>query len=201
MLKTLYVNHLQLAKVSVILLALFNLSACTFTIYDDIEKVNVNNKTLSVVFGYYDMKEAAMGGIDWIGIQQHKPKKVYYRMEANDGFFYHLGIPNKTSIQVKEMWRDPTFLSKKYITYKVGGQGRNKTARVIKKPGVYFLGAYKYKNIDSGSIFKKDSFDIIRIKKPSEKALLKRLLAEVKKNSPEYIYQIKMIENRLRKLK
>jgi hypothetical protein len=42
------------------------------------------------------------------------------------------------------------------------------------KPGLYFLGSYKYKHIDRG-MFKADNFDIERIKAPTELDVLKKV--------------------------
>lgn len=200
MIKFLRLKYKLIVMFFVIFPIFFGLNSCVFTIYDDLETVNVKDRTLSVVFGYYDMDEASYGGIDWVGIMQYKPNEKYYRTEANDGFFYNIGIPNKSTVQVKEVWRDPSAISNKYITYSVGGKKSGQVTKYIKRPGVYFLGSYKYKNIDSGSIFKPDGFDMVKIKKPTEKELLKRVLKEIKSDYPEYVYQIKMIQTRLRKL-
>ena len=65
------------------------------------------------------------------------------------------------------------------------------------------MGSYKYKAIDSGSIFKPDNFKMIKAKKPKEKVLLKKLLKIMQSDSElkQYKYQIRRIKQRLKKLK
>lgn len=171
-------------------------SGCS--LFGDKEKIDVNDHTLSVVFGYFDVEEApSWGGVDWVSIKKFKPKKAYYGTTVEEGLFYHLGVSNNSSIQVDEFGRNTRWYSNAVYTYNFGGQGRNDTSTVINKPGVYFLGAYKYKHIDSGSLFKADSFDMEKSNTPTEKELFTRLLASLEKESPEYTYQIAMVKKRL----
>lgn len=168
------------------------------------EPVDPNDKTLSVVFGYFDMKEApSWGGFDWVSIKQYKPKPSYYGTTVEDGLFFHIGVANKSSIQVDEFGRNTRWYSNTVYTYGFGSNGRNETALVIKKPGVYFLGSYKYKEIPSGSFFEADKFDMVKSKSPTEKELLTKLLKLIKEDSDYnmYHYQISMIEKRLTALK
>ncbi len=164
--------------------------------------VDPKDKTLSVVFGYFDMKDApSWGGIDWVSIKQYKPKKAYYNAAVNEGLFYHVGV-GKGSIQVDEFGRSTRFYSNTIYTYNFGGSGRNQTSKIIKRPGVYFLGSYKYKAIDSGSFFKPDNFEMIKTRGPSEKKILKRLLKIMQGDSELAIYthQIKRMKKRLKQL-
>lgn len=168
------------------------------------EKIDANDKTLSVVYGYFDMKDApSWGGIDWVSIKQYKPKTLYYGCHVEEGLFFNIGIHKGSSIQVETFGRNTRWYSNARYTYNFGGQGRNKTGRVIKKTGVYYLGSYKYEGVDSGSIFKPDSFKMVEAKAPSEKELLKKVL-EIMTNDPDYApytNQIGMIKTRLSQLK
>ncbi len=58
--------------------------------------------------------------------------------------------------------------------YNVGQQG-NETSVRIKKPGIYYIGSYKYKKVKTG-FFSQDQFSIQKVKSPSEADLLKRIL-------------------------
>ncbi|MDH5601142.1 MAG: hypothetical protein OEY78_07545 [Gammaproteobacteria bacterium] len=169
------------------------------------DPIDPKDKNRSVVFGYFDMEDApSWGGIDWVSVKQYKPrtKKGYYGAAVKEGLFYHIGLPNG-SFQVDSFGRNTRFYSNTRYTYNFGGKGRNQTARVIKRPGVYFMGSYKYKAIDSGSIFKPDNFKMIKSKKPKEKVLLKKLLKIMQSDSDLaiYTYQIHRIKQRLKKLK
>lgn len=166
------------------------------------EPIDHNDKTLSVIFGHFDMKDApSWGGIDWISVKQYKPKESYYYTGIDDGLFWHIGV-NKGSIQVEQFGRNTRWYSDTRYTYNFGRKGRNETSLIIKKPGVYYLGSYKYKAIDSGSFFRPDSFNMIKIKSPSEKQLLTKLSKIIQEDSDFSIYkhQIAMIEKRLKKL-
>jgi hypothetical protein len=58
----------------------------------------------------------------------------------------------------------------------------------IKEPGIYFLGSYKYVQMQKGGMFKKAKFSIERISKPTEADLLHRILEDEMKiqKSKEY---------------
>lgn len=164
--------------------------------------VDPNNKKLSVVFGYFDMKDApSWGGIDWVSLKQYKPKVSYYDIGVTDGMFWHVGVANG-SYQVDQFGRNTRFYSNTRYTYNFGGQGRNETSIIIKRPGVYFLGSYKYKEIESGSFFKPDNFDMIKSPKPTEKELLKKILKLLTEDSDykKYKYQRQRVMKRLKQL-
>ena len=166
------------------------------------DPVDPKDKNRSVVFGFFDMSDApSWGGIDWVSVKRYKPKKGYFAAEVKDGLFYHIGVTNG-SFQVDEFGRNTRFYSNARYTYNFGGKGRNQTARKIKKPGAYFMGSYKYKNIDSGSIWKPDNFQMIKSKGPSEKVLLKKLLKIMQSDSDLSIYthQIRRMKQRLSQL-
>ncbi|MCW8986778.1 MAG: hypothetical protein OQK75_03830, partial [Gammaproteobacteria bacterium] len=113
------------------------------------DPIDHKDASRSVVFGFFDMSDApSWGGIDWVSVKQYKPKKGYYAAAVKEGLFYHIGVPNG-SFQVDEFGRNTRFYSNTRYVYNFGGKGRNKTGRIIKQPGVYFMGSYKYKNIDS----------------------------------------------------
>jgi hypothetical protein len=49
----------------------------------------------------------------------------------------------------------------------------------ISKPGIYFLGSYKYQQVKTG-FFEGSKFDIERVDSPTEAELLQRILDEDK---------------------
>ena len=53
----------------------------------------------------------------------------------------------------------------------------NQTALRIDKPGIYFLGSFKYKTEKSG-MFEAGKFSMQKVNKPTEAELLKRILDE-----------------------
>lgn len=183
-----------------VLPALLLSSGCAFNQPDPIDP---KDKNRSVVFGFFDMKDApSWGGIDWVSVKQFKPTKAYFPAAVEEGLFYHVGIPNG-SFQVDTFGRNTRLYSNTIYTYNFGSKGRNKTSRVIKAPGVYYLGSYKYSAIDSGSIFRPDNFKMIESKSPSEKVLLTKVLKIMQDDSDLAIYthQIRRIKKRLKQLK
>ena len=168
------------------------------------DPIDPKDKNRSVVFGYIDMEDGPSDELDWVTVRQYKPrtKKGYYSAAVKEGLFYHIGIPNG-SFQVDDFGRNTRFFSNTRYIYNFGGKGRNQTARKIKRPGVYFMGSYKYKNLSSGSFWKPDSFKMIKTKKPREKVLLKKLLKIMQSDSglAEYKHQIRRIKQRLKRLK
>lgn len=167
------------------------------------EPVDHNDKSLSVVFGHFDLENApSWGGIDWVSVKQYRPKQEYYSCGVEEGLFWHIGVKKGASIQVDQFGRGTRWYSNATYTYNFGGQGRNETSKKIKQPGVYYMGSYKYKAIESDSFFKPDQFDMVKSRKPTEKQLLTKLLKIMKQDSDLKIYthQISMIEKRLKKL-
>ena len=53
----------------------------------------------------------------------------------------------------------------------------NRTSLRISKPGIYFLGSFKYKKVKTG-FFQQGKFAIEKVSKPTEAELLKRILDE-----------------------
>ena len=178
---------------------IFLSSSCSFTKEDPVDP---NDKTLSVIFGYFNVEDApSWGGIDWVSVKQYKPKQAYYSCGLEDGIFWHIGVSNG-SLQVESFGRNTRWYSNAFYSYNFGGQGRNDTSRIIKKPGVYFLGSYKYKPIESGSFFEADQFEMVKTKFPSEKQVLTRLYEIMQEDSDLSIYrhQMGMIKRRLTQL-
>src|SRR5687768_14085650 len=87
--------------------------------------VDPKDESLSLVYGYFDMKEAP-SDLDWVFIKQYgNNKDEGYRVNAKDGVFMHVGI-EPGSYQVA------TFGGSRFMRgdfeYDFGGKGRNRTA-------------------------------------------------------------------------
>lgn len=161
------------------------------------------DKTRSVIFGYFNVDDApSWGGLDWVSVKQYKPKTSHYNLPIKDGLFYHVGAIN-SSIQVDRFGRSTRFYSNTMYTYSFPDNARNQTSKIIKKPGVYFLGSYKYKAIESESFFGADKFEMVKTKSPSEKVLLSRLLKIMLDDGvlSSYKHQIRRVKKRLQQLK
>ena len=141
---------------------------------------DINDPSNSLVFGYVDMKDAPTQ-VSGAMIQQVAPptEKPYWGTDVRDGLFYSLYLPpgsyRLSSLHGSSFWRGE-------YRYSMGRQGGGDTTVRVQKPGIYFLGAYKYRTVKTG-MFEQSKFDIERVNTPSEADLLQKLLdtdAEVK---------------------
>ena len=138
--------------------------------------------TRSLAFGFIDMSEAP-SNLNYFNLKQVRPKtdKPYRQMRLDGtGMFYIENLP-VGSYQVSDFGGPCRrfllfcFHSADFYEYTFPEHGRNETAARITRPGIYFLGAYKYEPVKT-SWFKPDQFDIARIESPTEAELLERLL-------------------------
>ncbi len=134
----------------------------------------------SFIFGYIDMEDAPTW-LHWATIRQFKPptKKPYFSAGAYQGVFYN--------------WY---FGPGSYAVTKFGGSAgrtnytfgipRQLTEMRVKfdKPGIYFLGSFKYKDIKTG-FFEQGKYDLEKADKPTEKEVVEKLLKLVKGTAVE----------------
>jgi hypothetical protein len=172
--------------------ALFLLAACASS-----NPVDPNDRTRSVVYGYIDMEDAS-SSLGWVYIKDYSAEDRGFRAAVDDGVFYHLGIP-PGPYQVDSFGRSATWWSNTNYTYEFGGQGRNQTAVRIKRPGLYFVGAYKYVAVSTGWL-EQGKFEMKKVKRPSEREILAKVLAHMEDVNPEYVRQIAMVRRRLAQL-
>ncbi len=171
-----------------LLIMMFVINGCGGS---DAKPSDPRDPTLSLVFGYIDMEDAPTT-LEWVMIKRYKPKPQYLGFcRVEKGMFWHYGISNG-------LQRVERFSTGSNYYEPIAGTGIR-----IKKPGIYFMGAYKYKSTKKGAFFSGDGarFRMIRIKSPSEKNLLKRLLKEFKSDKKKFYRQIKMVKRRLRELR
>lgn len=161
--------------------------------------VSENDETLSLVFGYFDMNNAPTKA-QWVGLKQYGGKDAgTYRLSVQDGLFFHVGI-EPGSYQV-DKFGGSSFWRGEYV-YNFGGKGRNATATRLQKPGVYFLGAYRYVNHSGKGFFDPAQFDMEPVKTPTEKELLERVVKQLESDRElaGYKRQLRLARERLSKL-
>jgi len=154
------------------LLALGLLVACTTGGHGR----SVNDPSNSLVFGFVDMADAPTK-IDGATIMQVAPPsdKPYWGTDVRNGLFYTYYLPpgsyKLSSLTGSSVWRGN-------YRYSFPRQGSDQGVR-ISKPGIYFLGSYKYQKVKTG-MFEGGKFDIERVSSPTEAELLRRILEEDK---------------------
>lgn len=135
---------------------------------------DLNDPTNSLVFGYIDMDEAPTS-ISYASLMQVAPptKTPYWGLAVRKGLFYTSYLP-PGSYQMSK-FGGSGFLAGEHV-YNFPRQA-NQTALRIEKPGIYFLGSYKYKDVKTG-MFEQGKFSIDPVNKPTEAELLRRILDE-----------------------
>ncbi len=135
---------------------------------------DINDPTNSLVFGYIDMDDAPTG-VAYASVMQVAPpsKTPYWGLAVRKGLFYSSYLP-PGSYQLSKFGGSGFFAGQHEYSFPRQG---NETALRIVKPGIYFLGSFKYKKVRTG-MFEQGKFAIERIEKPTEADLLKRILDE-----------------------
>jgi hypothetical protein len=125
----------------------------------------------SIVYGYIDMDDAPVD-LDWVSFRQYSPPtdRPHYSAGIEDGVFFN------------------TYMSPgSYAVDAFGGSGFNSSYTfniprqddsmrlVIQRPGMYYLGSFRYKRIKTG-FFDPDKFDLERSETPTEREVLERLI-------------------------
>lgn len=156
-----------------LILALFTLGLLASCASSGPER-DINDPTNSLVFGYIDMDDAPTS-ISSATMMQVAPstEAPYWNFWVSKGMFYHPYIP-PGSYQLNNVYGSGFFAGEN--RYNFPRQG-NETALRIVKPGIYFLGSFKYKTVKSG-FFEQGKFAIEKVGKPTEAELLKRILEE-----------------------
>ena len=137
---------------------------------------SVDDPSNSLVFGFIDMADAPTK-ISGASIMQVSPPtdKPYWGMDVRNGLLYTYYLPpgsyQLASISGSSFWRGD-------YRYNFPRQGNEQAVR-IGKPGIYFLGSYRYKGVKTG-FFEGGKFDIERVNSPTEAELLRRILEEDK---------------------
>lgn len=185
-----------------IILLVIGLNGCGihFTKSSDVDDQEEKNSIL--VFGFLDDSEAPFT-MEWGEIKQVRPAidEPYQELRSNSkGLFYLENLP-VGSYQLAELGGpDKGFLSSDEWTWGFSTlnnkPGFERTQLRARKPGVYFLGAYKIDLVKEGGMFSFDKYETMPVKRPTEKEALKQLLPHTKGTRWERI-----VRNRIKQLK
>lgn len=159
-------------------------------------KVDPNDPTRSVIFGYIDMSDAPTS-VSSVRLKRYDGQDMGYTVPAYKGVFYHVGV-QPGPYQVDTFSGSGFFAGD--VIYDFGGKGRNATATIVRDPGVYFMGAHKYSKVKTG-FFEQGKFDMKKVARPSEKEILTGVLNLMRKNDKKYVRQIAMVERKLAAMK
>ena len=190
----------RLTRAALAGLLLVLIGACAST-----QPVDPKDETLSLVFGYFDMKDAP-SSLEWVSLKPYDNKGKNggsYQLAVKEGLFFHVGVePGSYQVDRFGGMGGIPLLTRRPFEYSYGSKGRNATAVRVQKPGIYFLGAHEFVNHAGKGLFEPDRFDMKRTKGPSEKELLQRVIRvlETDKELAGYTRQLRQAKQRLAEL-
>lgn len=134
----------------------------------------------TLVFGYIDMREAPVT-LDRVTVRQMLPKTTepFLQQDVEDGMFFNSFLKSG-SFYIYE------FSGTSWGFFNAGGLfGRERDSFdfetehnlgrfKVEKPGLQFVGSYKYKKIKTG-MFQPDKYEVVAVNSPTERQLLERL--------------------------
>jgi hypothetical protein len=135
---------------------------------------DINDPTNSLVFAYVDMSEAPTK-IDGASLKPQGEEGYWHMNVAKDGQLLSQPYLPPGAYQLSQLEGSGFFAGNN--VYRFPAYGRNETAVRIQKPGIYFLGSYRYTKVKTG-FFEGGKFAIERTNQPTELELLQRLEKE-----------------------
>jgi len=176
------------------LLAQFMTGCSSSPVFKDPEKPNH-----SLVLMHIDMSDGPTKA-HWVEATQYRPKRdqQYFGFVSDKelGTIMHHQriVPGKYKLTsfggTGSSWGQTT-------RYTFGFPPQGGLAKMdIKRPGIYYMGSFKYKKVKTG-FFEQAKFTIEKQDKPTEKEVLTKFLAHVEKDGKWR----KMIEKRIKELK
>jgi hypothetical protein len=133
---------------------------------------DVDDPGNSLVFAYVDMGDAPTS-VDSASLKP-QGEEGFWTMGIEDGLMFQEYLP-PGSYQLASL-EGSSFLHGD-VVYSFPLYGRNEASVAIQKPGIYFLGSFKYKEVKTG-FFEQGKFDIERVDSPTEVELLNRMLKQ-----------------------
>lgn len=138
----------------------------------------------AMVFGYIQAMNGPMY-FHWVQLRHIDAagNEEYYTTRSNeDGMFYAENLP-LGRYEIHRMGRDCMPMGPNVVSNGRGGgvvwslgPASKSTAMQIRRPGVQYLGSFKFTFVEGKGFFSRDSFTFERANTPPEKELLKRLL-------------------------
>ena len=157
------------------------------------------NPKSAMIFGYISASEGPMD-FEWVQLQctDASGKKEYFTSRADEeGMFYAENLP-LGEYQIYRLGRGnspmgPNVVGGNGVFWHLGEE-RNATTTRVKKPGMLYLGSFKYTYIEPKSFFGNSSFSFDRVNSPPEKELLLRILKYTKETRWEESVKSRLAE-------
>lgn len=151
----------------------------------------------SVGYGWLNIKDVEANRLHDVTIYQFRPHTTepYYETnikEFKGGYLYWaMTLPNGSHKTVSASGQRclGIFCTNTVYRYSFGKQGDDVGAVVIKSPGVYHLGSYNLKEVETG-FFEQGKFDVVAATNgPSKRELLEEILKDA--DEPVIVERIK----------
>lgn len=165
--------HIRLLRLCLLVFAAF-LGACSSGNIGP--ERDANDPSNSLVFAYVDMDEAptkvqgaslkpqGQEGYWQMGVIDHGDGQILIQSYLPPGSYQFASLRGSGFFAGNNVYQFPTY-------------GRNETAVRIQKPGIYFMGSYRYRKVKTG-FFEGSKFAFERVSTPAELELLQRLQGE-----------------------
>ena len=133
---------------------------------------DIDDPANSLVFGYIDMEDAPTD-VSYAHLKQVFPPSEYpyWPMGVEDGLLFQQYLP-PGGYQMSN-FGGSGFWSGEH-EYSFPNFGKNQTALRVDVPGIYFIGAFRYEEVDTGFL-EVDKFSMVPVESPTERELLERL--------------------------
>ena len=161
---------------------------------------------LSVVFGYFDMKQAP-SPVEWLSLKSYgSDAHNGYTLPGEKGLFLHVAVEpgayqvdrfgGMSGVRVGGI----SFFGSNH-QYSYSALGRNDTAIRITRPGAYYLGAYEYVANRRGWL-EQDEFEMRPLPAPDERELLLKVQHRFETDSrlQPYTHQLDLVRRRVAEL-
>jgi hypothetical protein len=138
---------------------------------------NPEREHVSFVYGYLDLEDAPTS-LGWLDLERVAPRSDdrFYHMRIDEGVFYGEFI-DPGSYVLSGFGGGGTMFSQRTV-YNVSLQ-QTPFKLIVDKPGVYFVGSWKYRDVETG-MFEAAKYDLEETAKPTALEVIERILPHAK---------------------
>lgn len=180
-------HKLWISPFAAALALIFLVSSCTTA-----GLVAPSSSETSIVFGYLDMTDAP-SDLQSVTMKRMRTETPPYLFHVKDGVFFQLDVAPGAYKFMR--FGGSSFIKQTAYDYKFPAQGKGSLDLEVTKPGVYYVGSWRYKKIKSG-FFTPGEFDLEPMQSPGEREVLEKVFANA-----SHEHWRKMIRARLAELK
>lgn len=164
------------------------------------------DQRLSVVFGYFDMRQAP-SPVEWVSLKAYGAgANNGYTLPGDKGLFLHVAVePGAYQVDrfggMSGLKMGNVSLFGSPHQYNYGTRGRNETAIRVARPGAYYLGSYEYVAHKRGWL-EQDEFEMRTLAAPGELDVLRVVQQRLETDDKlePYTHQLALVKRRVAEL-